>query len=472
MKFFKTTIILAVVAAIAVFAYWYFEVKKSKEKKAKEEKEALLFEQKDVPITKIIFIRKGEKPVVVVRKVKKVKKKENGEEKVEEQPYWEITSPVKTLGDLYTLKSIADDIKHAKRVEVVWNDLSKAKEYGLDNPDFSLRFYYKDDPKERGIDFGIKTLDQKKVFVKVLGQNKIYALESSTLESLNRSLFDIRDKTIAPIKKDNVVAVTLFSAMNQFKLEKKQDGWYFSDGTKASDSRVDLYLGSLRWGDFNEVVKEKGTVQDFKNYGLDKPRLILTYHLKDGKNFVFIVGDPIKEAKTTYYYATRSTDNMIFEVKSDLVFRLDSNKFYLKDRHIFDFDFDDVNKLTVRKMGFNKFTFIKKDDKWYYEENDKEVKKSYRLDGIVRALSDAEYEETEPIKRGDPNYASTGIDSPKYEVVMYFKNGRKPIKVKVTKRNEKTMKVYISPDNGETVYLTAGYFVDNIPENIDDLMKE
>ena len=472
MKFFKTTIILVLVGAIAVFAYWYFEVKKAKEKKAKEEKEALLFEQKDVPISKIIFIRKGEKPVIAVRKVKKVKKKEDNKEKLVNQEYWVITSPVNTPGDLYTLKSLSDDIKHAKRVEVVWNNLSKAKDYGLDNPEFSLRFYYKGDNKERGIDFGIKTLDGKKVFAKVLGSNKIYALDSSTLESLNRSLFDIRDKTIAPIKKDNIVAVTLFSAMNRFKLEKKKDGWYFADGTKASDSRVDLFLGSLRWGNFNEVVKEKSNIKDFKEYGLDKPRLILTYHMKNGKNFIFIVGNPIKEAKKTYYYATRNTDNMIFEVTSDLVLRLDSNEFYLKDRHIFNFKFDDVNKISVRKKGFNKFTFVKKDDNWYFENNGKEVKKGYRIDGIVRSLSDAEYEVTEPIKKGSPNYAKTGIDNPKYEVVLYFKNGRKPIKIEVTKRNEKTMKVYITPDNGETVYLTEGYFVDNIPEKAEDLMKE
>ena len=472
MKFFKTTIILAVVGIIAVFAYWYFEVKKVKEKKEKEEKEALLFEQKDTSISKIIFIRKGEKPVVAIRKMKKVKKKEDDKEKLVDQEYWEITSPVNTPGDLYTLKSIADDIKHAKRVEVVWNDLTKAKEYGLDDPEFSLRFYYEGDPKERGIDFGIKTLDRTKIFAKVLGKDKIYALKSSTLETLNRSLFDIRDKTIAPIEKDDIVAVTLFSALNKFKLEKKDDGWYFSDGTKASDSRIDLFLGSLRWGNFNEVVKEKSNIQDFKDYGLDKPRLVLTYHMKDGKNFVFIVGDPIKEQKTTYYYATRSSDSMIFEVTSDLVFRIDSNEFYLKDRHIFDFKFDDVNKIAVRKKGFNKFIFNKKDDKWYFEDDGKEVKKGYKLDGIVRSLSDAEYEETEPIKKGDPNYVNTGIDNPKYEVILYFKDGREPIKIEVTDKNEKTMKVYITPDNGETVYLTAGYFVDNIPEKEEDLMEE
>lgn len=471
MKFFRNAIILVVIGILAGFSYWYFEVKKAKEKKEKEEKEALLFEQKDAKITKIVIKKRGDKkPIIAIRKTKKKKKKEDGKEKEINVDYWVITSPVNTNGDLYTLDTMANDIKKAKREEVVWDSLEKEKDYGLDNPELSIRFKYENDERERGIDFGIKTLDGKKVFAKVVGQNKIYAVASGIYDSLNKSLLDVRDKTISPFGKEDIVSISLISPHNMFTLKKREDGWYFVDGVKASTSRVELYEGHLRWGNFREVVKEKAEYKDLAEYGLDKPRLIVKYGLKKGKDYIFIVGDPIKEGDVTYYYATRNTDDMIFEVTSDLVMKLDTTKFLLKDRHIFNFKYDDVNKVML-KNGDKSFTFIKKGEDWYFADTDKKVEKDYKIDGIIRSLEDAEYEEFEPIKKGDPKYEKTGIDNPKYEVILYFKDeSRKPIKVLVSKKSEKTERVYISPDNGETAYYTFGYFVDNIPEKRKDLM--
>ncbi len=472
MKFFRNAIILVVIGILAGFSYWYFEVKKAKEKKEKEEKEALLFEQKDSKINWIKIKRKDdEKPIIAVRKTKKKKKIEDGKEKEINVDYWEIKSPVNTNGDLYALDTMANDIKNAKREEVVWDSLEKAKDYGLDNPELSVRFKYENDDKERGIDFGIKTLDGKKVFAKVVGKNKIYAVAAGVYDQLNKSLFDVRDKTISPYGKEDIVSISLISAHNVFTLKKEKDGWYFTDGVKASDSRVELYEGHLRWGNFNEVVKERATLKDLPEYGLDKPRLIIKYGLKnDKKDYIFLVGDPIKEGDVTYYYATRNTDDMIFEVTSDLVVKLDTSKFLLKDRHIFSFKYDDVNKV-VLKNGDKSFSFYKKDGDWYFEGTNKKVEKGYKIDGIIRSLEDAEYEEFEPIKRGDPDYKKTGLDNPKYEVVFYFKDeNEKPLRILVSKKNEKTQRVFISPDNGETAYYTFAYFVDNIPEKKKDLM--
>ena len=87
MKFFRTAIILLVILVIAGFAYWYFEVKRSKEKKLEGEKESLLFGENDREIVKIVLKQKGE-PDIVMERIEK--------EEGEKEEKWMITSPVKT----------------------------------------------------------------------------------------------------------------------------------------------------------------------------------------------------------------------------------------------------------------------------------------------------------------------------------------------------------------------------------------
>jgi len=460
MKFFKNAIILFVVLIIAFLSYWYFDVKKSKEKKEIKNKEALIFEETDKKIVQLTLKEKDKNPIVI--KVKDEKQKE-------EEWEWEIISPIKTNGDKYTIKSILDNIKNSKKEEVVQENLSKEEEYGLNDPYFSLRFLYEKEEAERGIDFGIESLDKKKVFVKVLGKEKIYSFSVSVRDSIKKSLFDVRDKRVCTCEKDDIDGISLMTSQDVIVLKKDEDGnWFFlPDKLKASKSRVDMYTGNLRWGNFSEVIEEKG--ERFEKYGLNNPNLILSFNLKDKSNFMFIVGNSVKEDNVEYFYATRSTDKVIFQVPSNLVYKLVTTRFELKDRHIFDFTEDDVDAVTLEHNG-KKLSFIKEDDEWKYVDTKEKVSKDYMINSIVRGIVTAEYEEIDPIHKGDKNYSSTGIDNPEYIVTFSFKDNKPDIIVKLTEKDEKTGKLYITPDNGKTAYYISGYFISNFPEKKEDLM--
>lgn len=130
----------------------------------------------------------------------------------------------------------------------------------------------------------------------------------------------------------------------------------------------DIYTGTLRWGSFVEVMEEKA--QDFSKYGLDRPRLIVNFKLKGDESFMFIVGNPVNgEEEAKFYYATRSTDQMIFQVQTDTVQKLLTSEFYLKDRSIFD-----LKQETVKAVRLNydekDLYFEKREDEWYYIPKD------------------------------------------------------------------------------------------------------
>jgi len=471
MKSFRKTLILLVVLIIAGGLYWYYEVKKKKEKEELKAKESLLFEQKDNDIVKILLQNKGENTIVIERIENAGESEQKNEE--ESKVQWKITAPVETPGDSFTIKSLIDMLKEAKMEEVVQDNLQKLNDYGLKEPEFSVRFNYRGEKESMGIDFGIKTLDNKRVFARTLDSENIISVPIELEGNLKKSLFDLRDKRICIVEKDDIVKVFMLTGSTAYMLEKKgEDEWYFSDGVKASASRVDLLTGTLRWGNFSEVVEESAqNIESFQKYGFDKPRLFLNFELKDGGKYSFIVGDVIKENDAEFYYATRSTDNMIFQVKSDTIHRLVKSRFELKDRHIFNIQKEKVKGLVLKEKNGETYGFVKEGENWKFSDSNKVIENGYKIDNIIRGILESEYEEYEPIKKGQEGWEKTGILNPKYILTFDFNDKTPPLTVKLTERDKDTYKLYLTPDDGETVYYTSGYFVSNFPESKEELLE-
>lgn len=83
----------------------------------------------------------------------------------------------------------------------------------------------------------------------------------------------------------------------------------------------------------------------------------------------------------------------------------------------------------------------------------------------------AEYEEREPVKKGQADYIKTGITDPRYHVTMHFEDERKPLTVLITAKDEQSGKLYLSPDDGNTAYYASGYFTASFPEKLEELFE-
>jgi|GEM_PF-1578409 len=477
MKFFRTALILGIVAVLAGFFYWFFEVKKKKEKAEVKAQEALLFGESEKRIVKLSLKDEG-KEQILLDWVRKLPAGDDVED--DQEGEWFVREPVQTDGDTVAIDTMIKSMFQGSTEEVIWESLEKEAEYGLDDPHLSLRFFYEGEDTPHGIDLGKETLDHKKIFAKVVGQDRIYTVPATILNVLKRDLFDLRSKKLAPFEKEDIEGVSILTGLDLILLEKEGDDWYLlPDRIKASETRVDIYTGTLRWESFVEILEEKGT--SFAKYGLDNPRLFITFKLQDGSTFIFVIGDMVQEGDAQFFYATRSSDNMIFQMKGETVQKLLTSEFHLKERRIFDFDKESVNRVTLRRDDVS-YTFEKRGvEKWELTETENVegaeefqgmiLERSYKIDNLTRGLATSEYEEFDPIERGEPNYELTGIDSPTYEVELHFEDARNPISVVMTERDEQSGKAFLSPDEGQTAYYTSGYFLTNFPESVGELFE-
>ncbi|KPJ89036.1 MAG: hypothetical protein AMS17_03450 [Spirochaetes bacterium DG_61] len=469
MKFFRSTIILFVVAVIAGFSYWYFIVKKGREKEEAEKEAAYLFEITDKGIARIILREKGKTPIELEKEVV-VERTEGEEEKKVDK--WHILSPVVTEGDSTSVSGLVDILKESKKEEVVWESLEKKSEYGLDDPDLSIEFVYEGEQELQGIDFGIENITHTKVFAAVRGKSSIYAVPVSLRNSLQKSLLDLRDKTICPYSFEDIDGVTYVSPVDTFRIEKEGEDWYFvPERVKASSTRMEIFTGTLRWGDFVEVTRERSEVEDFKKYGFTAPRMILNFKISDGSNYLFMVGDYETENNARFYYATRSSDSMIFTINEDLISRLLKTRFELKDRSIFpNVMIDNVIKVQLERRG-TVYSFRKEGEDWAFADTGETLWRDYKIDNIVRGVVTAEYEELEPLRRGESGFEETGIDNPAYTITLNLKDGSSPVVVHMTEKDQETNKIWLTLDAGNTAYYTSGYFLANWPESREELLE-
>jgi hypothetical protein len=461
---FSKAIVFGVVAVLAGVAFWYFQIKREAEKKETKEQEALLFHDfEGKTVSRVVIGGKDRKQIVIERGVTGTDSE--GKEEYE----WRILEPIRSLADKSVVDLLVDDVLKAKREEIVQESSDKMDEYGLKDPIYSVRLTFEDGAKT-GILFGIQSLDRKHTFVSVPGREGIVEVPTDVYTTVKKGLFDVRDKEIAHFKKDDVEEMIVLSGLGQVVIQREGDTWYLLPGrVEASKNRVELFIGALQWGTFASVVEEEG--KSLKPYGLNAPRLIANVRFADQEPFVFAVGNP-SDDKHEFYYATRSTDGMIFEVKADTVKSLVKSEFELKERSILSFEDADVAEISLSHAGGD-FTFVRKgEDNWAFADDGVIVENGYKIDNILRGLRLAEYEVRDPIKRGDPHYADTGIEKAPYRVTIRFKDDRAPLTVAITEKDERTGKSFLTPDGGDTVYITSTYFLSYFPSSRDDLMKK
>jgi len=478
MKLFRTAVISAIVLACCGFCYWYFEVRGSKQRQKEVEKETLLFQETDAEVEKIVIRNEGDgiemERVVPERVVPERVVQERPDPGDDEDYRWVITSPVNTRGDRYAIDAFVAMIAGAKRDEVVWDSLEKEKEYGLDKPSSSLRFYLAGDPQPHGIDFGIESLDGTKVFGKTIGKNSIVSVPAELKNGMMRSLFDLRDKTLAYFKAEDVVEISCISSRGAFQLSREEDQWYLMPGrVKASNMRVEMYAGSLSYGYFVEVVEESAV--EVARYGLLSPRLMVSFSLKDGTDYLFLVGNSVRQGDAEYYYATRSTDRMVFQVKAEVVAGLAITEFDIRERRIFDFEYDEVTALSLTRLapgnGGERIALVREEDEWHFQDTGKTVEYDFVVDSILRGIKNAEYEEVEPVTREDSEWQETGIDNPDFEAVFSFGSGRPPLTVHMSGVDEQTKMMWLSQEGGEIAYYTSGYFMSSFPGDRKELLE-
>jgi hypothetical protein len=251
--------------------------------------------------------REGEREKVTVLAVDKAKAKEislaaAGEtiRVVKEGSAWKVTAPFAAPADTSAVESMLTSLEKLEADEVVVEQAANPAEYGLDKPSRTITAVVEGAPAPLSVEFGAKSPDGSSVYARAGGSPKVYLVPQWTEGSFDKKPFDLRDRDLLHVKRDDVRSMEVSGPEGSYSLSRTDAGeWAFTKpvATRAGRWSVDGLLGTVENLRMESVAAE--AVTDVKAYGLDKPTRTVGLVLKDGSTRTLEIGAPAPDPAAT-----------------------------------------------------------------------------------------------------------------------------------------------------------------------------
>ncbi len=359
----RNTIILLVVAlALGAYVYWG-EIKggeKRKEEKAKAEK---LFPVKKDSI-KHIWIHK---PTTQFE----FEKTADG---------WMILQPVKTDADESPINSLLYGITNTKKIRTFKASAKDLATYGLDDRAIKLEFSGKGIARQ-GVKIGDRTPVGGNIFV-TKNDSDIIIVSSSFKNSVDKTLFNWRDKKVLHFKKDKIREFTLRNPHGKFHFVKEGSDWKITEPlqTKGENSTINAVLNKLEWGRINSVAAE--TPKNLSKYGLSHPAYRL--ELFSGKEKAKL-GVSFSRVKNNKAYGKDDARPHIFVVDSFFVKPFNKTLFDYRDKKITTFDRSKVDRINL--LYKSNLMIFEKDSLGNWHLSTGEKAKNWKITNLLSSLN-------------------------------------------------------------------------------------
>jgi len=292
----------------------------------------------------------GERAKVTVLAVDKAKAKEislaaaGGEtiRLVKEGAGWKVTSPFAAPADTSAVESILTSLEKLEADEVVVEQAANPAEFGLDKPSRTITAVVEGAPASLSVEFGAKAPDGSSVYARAAGTPKVYLVPSWVEGSFDKKPFDLRDRDLLHVKRDDVRSIEIAGPEGGYALARTDAGeWAFTKpvATRAGRWSVDGLLGTVENLRMDSVAADAAT--DLKAFGLDSPARAVSLVLKDGSTRTLEIGagapdptatpspspspaakgdkpKPPEKPKPTKYYARQAGTGLVAVVPATL----------------------------------------------------------------------------------------------------------------------------------------------------------
>jgi Domain of unknown function (DUF4340) len=251
---------------------------------------------------------------------------------------WQIASPAGLEPDASEITGLASTLETLEAQKTVDENPKSVKDFGLEPPRFTVAFKVAGDPAQHRINVGNKTATGGDVYARVEGQTKLILISAYLEQSLNKSTFDLRDKTVLKFTRDGVDSLKLEPAgAPAMTFSHKGDTWRLTTpiDAKADFGTIDGIVGQLSQVRMKSLVSSTApTPAELKTYGLDKPQVIATVGSGATKASLALGG---KKDDQSIYARDLSKPNVVFTLENAMLDGLKKKPEDVRSKDVFDF---------------------------------------------------------------------------------------------------------------------------------------
>jgi len=397
---FKTTLILLAVFAGLLVVVLLFESKGKREEAVKEKKQKLV----DVAAADVERIEfKKEDGTISFRK--------------DGKGAWRITAPLEANADGAEVDGLLSGFSSLRIERVVEKEAKDLKAYEI--PGREIALWVKGRAVPVRILVGMENPLDKSLYAKREDDPRLVLLSSSLKTTLDKKVFDFREKDIFKFETADVKTVRVRAKDVSWEAVREADGWLLKSPVRAlaNKSKVDTLLESLSALKAKEFLSETKDPEDVRKLGLGKPEYEVTLTMPTAKkDIVFSLHkDGDKSSVMT------SQSNKIIAFDGSLLADLEKKTDELREKKVAQFASWEANRISVKEGLFELSALkekVKDEEKWLLGTKAKDVADGAKIEELIRKIGGLE---ATAFIDNPKSLSEFGLDKPTAEVTVWTK---------------------------------------------------
>jgi hypothetical protein len=334
---------------------------------------------------------------------------------------WQITAPQPLAADQDSVSSLLSAVSSLNAERLLEDKVSNLASYGLAAPAVQVDVTLKDN-KSKKLLIGDPTPSGNAFYAVLDGDPRLFTVTSSVKSSLDKSSDDLRDKRLITADFDKVTQLELITdkagSRQDITLARNKDSWQIvkPGPFRAGSDQVDDLIRSLKDAKMEAASssKESVTATAFKSAS---PLAVAKIVDASGTQEL-----EVRKAKEQYY-AKSSILPGIYEVPASVGTGLNKSLDDLRNKKLFDFGFEDPDKIEIHD-GSKSYFFTRSGSDWWGSDGKK-------LDGVSFAPVLGDIRDLAASK-----FPDSGFAAPTIEIVVTSKADKDVEHVSIAKSGE------------------------------------
>ena len=335
---------------------------------------------------------------------------------------WQITAPKPLAADqeaVSSLLSLLSPLNSDRLIEEKASDLSK---YGLAVPVLEVDITLKDNQTQKLL-IGDQTPSGSNYYAAVAGEPRLYSVAAYNKSGLDKTADDLRDKRLLTVDFDKVSQIELVGLKPDTKQDvtfaREKDAWQILKPKpyRAETYQVENLIRSLK----DARMESNAADEDVVNAAVFKSAAPFVIAKISGASGTQVL--ELRKAKGDYYAKTSVLPG-VYKVPAAVGSGLDKSLDDFRNKKVFDFGFQDPNRVEIHE-GAKSYFLTRSGSDWWGPDGKKLDEASVQaLLGKLRDLS----AETFP---------DSGFGAPVMEITVASNENKRVEKVAVAKNGEK-----------------------------------
>lgn len=269
---------------------------------------------------------------------------------------WQITSPAQFPASSTTVGTMLSDLSGLHAERVIEQKQANLESYGLSHPAFRIAIAGKDSHTTT-LSFGDKTPTGDAVYVTVSGDPRVFTAGNWLRAGLDKSLEDLRDKRLMPVKAAGVTRFDLIHRGETTEFARASGGWQIE---KPKAYRTDTFQVDDLLDQVTGAKWQADTVPAQAAAAFDHGQPVGTVKLIDGDGTQTL---DVREDHDTYYAKSTAVPgawNVTPALGEAVARTLDS----FRNKQLFDFAYAEPDKIEVHS-GSKMLYLVHQGKDWY-----------------------------------------------------------------------------------------------------------